>query len=437
MNDNPTATNEDCALAAQRVATPAAFAAFSSGGRWQLARHLAAVDRAVMDALAGRAPRLLLVEAPPRHGKSEFISRHLPAWYLGRFPARRVLLASYEAQFARSWGRKARALIEQHGRELFGVRLATRQTAAADWQIAGSGGGMVTAGAGGALTGRGADLLIVDDPIKNAEQAASQRLRDKLWDWWQSTASTRLEPGGCAIVMATRWHEDDLTGRLLRQQSVGQPLRRLSLPALAEAGDLLGRSPGEALWPERWPREVLLARRQTLDAYWWAALYQQRPARHQRSEWPDEYFGPHLWADQWPERFEAVAMACDPSKGGESKAGDYFAVVVAGLAGGLVWVDALMAQSGSVSEIVGRSIRLAARYRPQAVGVESNAFQHLLAPEFDRQAAEQGLPPAADSPGLQHPQQAADSHPAAGPLPGAAQTAVSRRRGLPHPGAAA
>jgi hypothetical protein len=385
---------ERLAEAVRRIATPATFAAWSSRGRWRLARHLRLIDRALMDTLRGRGPRLLVVEAPPRHGKSELISRHLPAWFLGRFPDQRVMLASYEAQLARSWGRKARQLLEEHGAKMFGVRISRRRRAASEWEISGHGGGMVTAGAGGALTGRGADLLIVDDPIKNAEQAVSQRIRDKQWDWWQSTASTRIEPGGAAVVMMTRWHVDDLVGKLLKQAARdGEAVRRLSLPALALENDPLERSVGEALWPSRWPRDDLLRRRDSLDAYWWQSLYQQRPARHGSSDWPDEYFGEHLWAHSWPESFELVAAACDPSKGEQSKSGDYFAVVVAGLSGRIMWIDALLLRSGSISEIVGRSLDLVQRYRPHAFGVEGNAFQHLLAPEFDRQCQERRMPP--------------------------------------------
>jgi hypothetical protein len=194
--------------------------------------------------------------------------------------------------------------------------------------------------------------------------------------------------------MMTRWHEDDLVGRLLRQaKREGDAVRRLSLPALALEGDPLGRALGEPLWPERWPHELLARRRSALEAYWWQALYQQRPGRHGRAEWPDEYFGPHLWPERWPDRFEAVSAACDPSKGTGARSGDYFAVVVVGLAGGLMWVDALLARTGAISEIVGRSLDLVGQYQPQVFGIEGNAFQHLLAPEFDRQCRERRMAP--------------------------------------------
>src|SRR5258708_863622 len=256
-----------------------------------MAWRLACVVRAGWEQIRARSAQILVIEAPPRHGKSELISRYLPAWYLGLFPARRVMLVGYGAGFARSWGRKARSLLIEHGRDCFGVEVSTEERAASEWGLAGYEGGMVTAGVGGPLTGRGANLLIVDDPIKNAEEAVSQTIRDNHWDWWQSTASTRIEPGGCVIIIATRWHYDDLSGRLIHaaQTGEGSPVRRLRLPAIAEDGDPLGRAAGEALWPERWPRDRLEKIRLEKDAAWWHAMYQQRPRRSARSTSPRNY----------------------------------------------------------------------------------------------------------------------------------------------------
>lgn len=226
----------------------------------------------------GRTPRLIVAE-PPRHGKSELISRYLPSWYLGTFPDRRVALLSYEAEFAARWGRRARDLLEEHGPQLFGARVRQDSRAAHEWELAGAAGGMTTAGVGGPITGKGADLMIVDDPVKNAEEAQSKTYREKAWDWWTSTAYTRLEPGGSVIVVMTRWHEDDLVGRILAQaRGGGERWDVVTLPALAEENDPLGRTPGEALWPSRYPRERLLEIERAVGPYVWSALYQQRPA---------------------------------------------------------------------------------------------------------------------------------------------------------------
>jgi predicted phage terminase large subunit-like protein len=216
-------------------------------------------------------------------------SRNFPAWYLARFPNRRVLLTAYEAEFAASWGGRARAILEEFGQPVFGVGVEGRQKARNSWRVS-NGSEMVTAGVGGSLTGRGADVLIIDDPVKNETQAFSQTFRDRTWDWYQSTAYTRLEPGGAIILIMTRWHEDDLAGRILATaENSGEPWRVLSFPAIAEDHDVLGRQPGEALWPDRYGLEALAQIQEAVGSYWWSALYQQRPSLPEgnlfRREW--------------------------------------------------------------------------------------------------------------------------------------------------------
>jgi hypothetical protein len=246
-------------------------------GKWQLAPHLDLLNRRLLDTAAGRTRRLM-VFAPPRHGKSQLVSVYLPAWFLGVYPDKRVILSSYEASFAAGWGRKVRDILAEHGEAVFGLKLRSDSTAADRWDLAGHAGGMMTAGVGGPLTGKGADLFILDDPVKNAEEAMSQALRDKCWDWFLSTAYTRLEPGAAVVLIMTRWHPDDLSGRILaRQEETGALWDVVSLPALAEADDPLGRKPGEALWPERYPVESLNEIRSTQGSMWFQAMYQQSP----------------------------------------------------------------------------------------------------------------------------------------------------------------
>lgn len=324
---------------------------------------------------------------PPRHGKSEYISKYLPSWFLGTFPDRRVLLASYEAGFAASWGRKARTLTEEFGDDIFGVKVAPESSAADRWDIAGRDGGMQTAGAGGAITGKGADLLIVDDPIKNWEEAMSPTIRDKMWDWWQSTAYTRLSPTGAAIVLQTRWHEDDLIGRLLKAQAAGDEFAEqwelLSFPAINEAG--------EALWPEWFNLRRLRQTEQAVGPYKWNCLYQQRPTLATQSEWPESYWS-NIWADRWPDRFELAAIAIDPSKGKDAKKSDYSAIVFVGICGGLLYVDADL-ERRPPSQIVADCIQFYRRNPADGVLLESNQFQELLRTEFDNQCREKRVPP--------------------------------------------
>jgi predicted phage terminase large subunit-like protein len=231
-----------------------------------------------------------MVSMPPRHGKSEFTSKYFLAWYLGTWPWKRVILGGYESDFASSWGRKVRDLLTEYGEQAFGVTLSANSSAADRWEIARHGGGMQTAGVGGALTGKGADLLVIDDPVKNSEQAQSATYREKAWDWYASTAYTRLEPGGAVIVIQTRWHEDDLAGKILTNADDSEPWDVLNLPAIAEENDQLGRQPGQALWPERY-NEADLARIQSrLGPFWWSALYQQRPSPREGNFFQPEWF---------------------------------------------------------------------------------------------------------------------------------------------------
>lgn len=251
--------------------------------------HLRRLDLAIRDGLGGRLdstttpgvrPLGAIVQMPPRHGKSMTTSRYTPAWFLGLHPRKRVILASYEAGIAAEFGRQARDLLEDVGEPMFGVRVRQDTRSVSNWQVSG-GGGMQAAGIRGAITGKGADLLVIDDPVKNAEEALSPVLRERNWEWWQTTARTRLHPGAFVLVVLTRWHEDDLAGRLLkaaREDPDADQWHELVLPAIAEADDPLGREPGEALWAARYDAEYLERTRRSAGAYWFGALYQQRPA---------------------------------------------------------------------------------------------------------------------------------------------------------------
>lgn len=272
---------------AAAMISPADFARMASRGRWLLAPHLNLINQALLEIMWGGARRLM-VFMPPRHGKSMLISEYLPACYLGNFPNRRVILASYEAEFAASWGRKAKRALDEYGDHLWGVKVDGRSAAAKRWNVLNRLGGMDCAGVGGPLTGKGADLLVCDDPVKNSEEAHSKVYRDKTWDWWQSTFITRCEPGGAVVLMMTRWHEDDLAGRLLARERNAWKL--LSFPAVAEAQDVLGRQAGDALWEDRWPLDALEERKREVGSYTWNALFQQRPAPEGGSVFRREWF---------------------------------------------------------------------------------------------------------------------------------------------------
>lgn len=250
------------------------------------------------------AKRKLAITEPPRHGKSYHVSDHTPAWYVTRDPRGRVILASYEAMFASEWGAKAYSHVQAHPE--LGTHLNPKWTAASRWETT-EGGGMKTAGVGGPITGKGADLFIIDDPIKNHEEAQSEILRQKAYDWYLTTSQTRLEPGGVMILMMTRWHSDDLMGRLLANEP--DEWYVLRLPALAEEGDPLGRKVGEALCPSRYDERALERIRISQGALWFAAMYQGSPYIAGGNLFKAENMG--SWTDT-PENYRLTVAGKDP-----------------------------------------------------------------------------------------------------------------------------
>lgn len=235
----------------------------------------------------------LMIQMPPRHGKSELVGRYFVAWYLLTFPWHRVIYASYAQQQAMKYGRFVRKLIEEYGAE-YGVFISPERATQSEFELVDAdghpwGGAMVSAGVAGSLTGKGADLLVIDDPIKNHEEALSDVMREKTWDFWAADASTRLSarddtrpeefPGGVVVEIQTRWHEDDLAGRMETAMAAGgDQWEIVRFPAIAEESDVLGREPGEALWPEMFPIENLRETKIRLGAYWFSSEYQQHPA---------------------------------------------------------------------------------------------------------------------------------------------------------------
>ncbi|MCW2922250.1 MAG: phage uncharacterized protein [Thermoleophilia bacterium] len=293
--------------------------------RFQFPPHLQILDRALTDIAEGRNDRLI-VEMPPRHGKSMEASELFPAWFLGRYPDKRIILASYGATLAKSFGRKARDLLKIYGPHVYGIEIDPAQSAAEDWGIKGRHGGMVTVGVGGGITGKGADILIIDDPVKNHEEAQSELQREKVWDWYTSTAYTRLEPDGAVIIIQTRWHEDDLAGRAQLQEDEGW--RVIRMPAICDDAetDPLGRAEGEPLWPRRYHLKRLRQIAKSVGTYVWNALYQQSPVAAEgnvlKKAWWKRYEGsPRDVAKQCDEIIQSWDMAFKDSDGSDSVAG--------------------------------------------------------------------------------------------------------------------
>lgn len=328
------------------------------------------------DVAEGKSPRLMLL-MPPRHGKSELASKNFPAWHLGRHPDHEFIACSYNLSLAMGFSRKVKQIFTDPSfQSVFDVRLDPNNQSTEEWGIEGQRGGYVAAGIGGPITGKGAHCLVIDDPIKNAEEADSPDAREKIWEWYLSTAYTRLAPGGGVLVIQTWWHDDDLAGRLQQlmkgnedDEDIDQ-FEIVKYPAIAEADEWLDpvtgeivrvehseatdedvmrsrmqaivrakktghdpavltylRAKGQALHPARYDiKKLNKIRAQNKGGRWWSALYQQNPT-------PDD--GAYFLKEQFrrsplPEKRECnVFMAWDFAIS-EKKTND-FTVGVCGL----------------------------------------------------------------------------------------------------------
>lgn len=645
--------------------TPLNLANWSSEGSYESSRHLRLVEHEVIETLQQDSLwDILICQAPPRHGKTSYLSQRLPVWYHSVYPKRSTILTSYAMDLSRRSSRFVRDEVHRVAPLYWNGGLHASMRGATEWMMA-EGGSCKAAGVGGGITGRGADLLLIDDFLKNAEQALSERVRNSQWEWFQTTAFTRLEPGGKLIMLAclvgdtavsmaggttkpirdvrpgdtvqtcngalesrkvlkhacvgydnvlkivlesgrevrgnarhpfmalrqgklqwirlrnlrkndvlitvsptqtkarkgfgecmsecsangmdatslqpaeatvktttassagqrgtglpltiqrriagqglnigtasqssstkqwsrdsmefvqaaasrqqlqtcegtkgcdclsttgttqelcedsssatiatlqqdmqeqppmligwlstsdftndkivsiepdgfepvydmqvegtenfiangivshnTRWHEDDLIGRVLKYalEDTKLRVRELRLPALAEPSDAfpdpLGRETDEPLWPERWSAQALMKIRDVLEDYWWSALYQQRLGTHGSNEWPASYFWGLLCdEDEWPATFHLAATALDPSKGKDSRRGDFSAIVFAGFGSSYIWIDADIARR-PVPEMLTDLVEFNHVHRPIVTGIEANQFQELLGPQY-------------------------------------------------------
>lgn len=231
----------------------------------------------------GEVDRLALF-LPPGSAKSTYASVLFPPWFLSRRPDACIIAASHTAELAEKWGRRVRNLVAQNA-ETLRVGVAGDSSAAGRWETS-AGGEYFAAGVGGSVTGRRADLAIIDDPIRSREDADSQTIRDKQWDWWRFDLQTRLKPGAGVILIQTRWHDDDLAGRILSEEADRWRIVKLPMEATAN-DDPLGRALGEPLWPE-WFNDAMRADAKR-DARVWSALYQQEPTPEEgdyfKAEW--------------------------------------------------------------------------------------------------------------------------------------------------------
>lgn len=344
---------------------------------FQVGEHHRKIAEALESVERGECDRLMIF-APPRHTKSELASRRFPSWFLGRHPDRQLIAATYSGDFALDFGREVRGIVQDESfRSLFpNVSLAPDSQAANRWHT-NHGGVSVYVGVGGPITGRGAHIAIIDDPLKNREEADSEIRRETVWRWYTSTLRTRLMPGGAIVLILTRWHEDDLAGRLLEKQP--QEWTVVNLPAIANEGT----ARESALWPDWYDLSALKRIKADIGPRDWSALYQQQPS-------PDEgtYFK-REWFKHWRNKPANLSIYGTSDYAVTDGGGDWTVHRVWGVdpSGNIYRLDGWRGQTAS-DEWIDRKIDLIAKYKPFAWFGEAGVIQKAIEPMLVRRMRE-------------------------------------------------
>lgn len=301
----------------------ASYCYFVHRGRWFDTRfhmYLANKVQEFIETPTGHPYDILVLSTPPQHGKSMTVTETLPSWYVGKYPDKRCIVGCYNDDFAGSFGRKNRNKIQEFGGQIFGIYLD--KSSDRDMAIAGRSGSIITRGIMSGITGNAGDLIILDDPIKNRLEADSPTYRKRLWDEWESSILTRTQAGTKIIIIQTRWHEDDLAGRVIRGEKNAEVV---NIPVEAEENDILGRKPGEALCPEigkddAWLKEFKERYKEGKRA--WNALYQGRPTSEEGNIFKRDWW---RYYDVLPEHMPLKVLSIDASFKGKEDS-DYVAI---------------------------------------------------------------------------------------------------------------
>jgi len=305
--------------------------------RYERPKHIRIFENIILQ-LTDRENQRYIIEIPPRHGKSIAFSILLPAFFLMNHPDRKVILASYSWELASDFAFQVRNILMGNGI----LSLAKKSESKV---ITREGGGLFAAGVGGSITGKGAHLLILDDPVKNLEEAESPTIREKVWKWFGAVFLTRAEPGANIVVIQTRWHKDDLSGRLLREQP-GE-WNEVKMKAISDGkDDILKRKKGEPLWGERFPKDVLLKRKRDIGTYLFSALYQQEPISSELSIFRREWF---QFTEKPPRRFDRLVRYWDLAS--TKNAGDWTAGALVGEKDGITYVLDVRRKQGTPYDI--------------------------------------------------------------------------------------
>ena len=322
----------------------------------------------------GEIDRLMLL-MPPRHGKSELASRRFPPWCLGRNPALQFISTSASSDFSSDFGREVRnTILSQRYRAIFSTRLAEDSQAKNKWNTP-EGGGYYAVGVGGQMMGRGADIMLIDDPYSTMADAQSEAGRKAVWDWYQGTVYNRLQPGGRIVLINHRMHEDDLSGKLLAQQARGgDQWEVVELPAINDKG--------EALWPGAYPLDVLdRIKRNTIPRYW-SALYQQQPTPDDGDYFKADWLIP---VDVMPPR-TTMRVYGGSDYAVKSGGGDFTVHALLGLdPDGNPWLLDLWRQQASSDVWVDAFCDLVIKWKPMGWAEESGQIKLGVGPFLERE----------------------------------------------------
>jgi len=349
---------------------------------WQFPAHIQALQRAVLQTLYDPDKNRLVIEIPVRHGKSFYCSYILPSWYIMTHPNKSVWVVSYGSDFATEWSSKVRSLVGEWGPKLTGVHLDPKYKPRAHFRLAPPHTGDLRGlGIYGGIAGKGAHLIVCDDLVKEFGEVATEEGRDKLYKQFHGELLGRLEPGGKIIMVMSRRHPDDLSGKLLESNAHLEPREqwhRLKFPALSDDGE-------RALWPERYDAKKLRAIKRDHELagteWQWYSLYQQDPSTAaELCEWPAKYWQ-DLYYHELPEfkpRFRFLAL--DPAKGKKAKKGDYSALLY-GLVDpqGTLWIDDPILKRIPTTQLEELAAAQVKQKNPDAFAIETNNFQECIA----------------------------------------------------------
>jgi len=336
-------------------------------------------------------PRLMLF-MPPRSGKSELASRNFPAWHLGNYPEHEVIATSYASSLALKFSRKVRSMVRDpaYGRIFPKVHIDTDSQSAENWLLQ-EGGGYMAAGVSGPLTGNGMHIGIIDDPVKNREEAESETVREGIKEWYTSTFYTRLAPGAGVLIILTRWHDDDLAGWLLEEEKRGGDVWDVvRYPAIADHDEMYRRE-GEALHPERYDEKAFAKIRRAIGERDWRALYQQTPTATDGDYFKRDNFKKYSLANRPDLKDLAIYQAWDMAIG-QKQDNDYTVGVTVGIdREGAIWVLDLVRGKWDGLQIVNKMLDKYKQFTPQVVGWEKGHISMSLTPLLNIRIRERNL----------------------------------------------